>query len=321
MFGGRAPGRPGLDRRPRPRGRGDRPRRAPDPGGAAPRTGRMRSAFLSPHPSPGGRGRPMTQPPGVRPARAWRSPAPPLPPQPRRPRSGAASRPASLPSPAPSGPSSPRWPLHPFPRHKPGDRYPAWPTARRSGERRGAAATAAPSARLGSARPGPPRAPPPAAAPRPPLGLAPLTRTRARPRPRCSTYLQCLSGHHSPSRTRAAPGPRAALPPPWAAAPLLGRGASGRLPHAGRPPAGPPPARLRRAARAAAPRAPADPARPPARSASTSRRRRLRPFPRSRLPRRLPGRGWQTSTCCWRSPRTETGNPEPRGKPGRRGAG
>lgn len=153
MFGGRAPGRPGLDRRPRPRGRGDRPRRARDPGGAAPRTGWMRSAFLSPHPSPGGRGRPMTQPPGVRPARAWRSPAPPLPPQPRRPRSGAASRPASLPSPAPSGPSSPRWPLHPFPRHKPGDRYPAWPTARRSGERRGAAETAAPSARLGPARP------------------------------------------------------------------------------------------------------------------------------------------------------------------------
>lgn len=65
--------------------------------------------------------------------------------------------------------------------------------------------------------------------------------------------------------------------------------------------------------------------RPPARSV-TSRpqpppRRFLLPSPLFLLLRLLGSRGWQTSTCCWRSPRTETGNPGPRGKPGRRGEG
>lgn len=199
-FGGRALGRAGVDRCPRPR--------AGDAGLAAPETpaGRLRPrtgcARLSPppHPSPGSRRSPETRPPGARPARARRSPAAAAPATPAR----AGARPPGprpCPRPAPSGPRSPLLAPSPtFPRDKPGDRYPAWPTPQGSGERPEGPGRQRPP-RLSRAAPRPPALPPPGPRPRRPLpGLAQLTPcTRAHAaQPRCSTYLQSLlSSHHN----------------------------------------------------------------------------------------------------------------------------
>lgn len=231
-----------------------------------------------------------------------RSPPPPLLPPPSPP----PPLPASLAARSP-GAARRRGPP-PLPQGQTCGPLPGWPTAREGRRVRGRSDSGA----LGPL--GPLRAPPARPAP---SGCTTLC-TRAA-RPRCSTYLQrLLSGHHSTSWTRAARGlGRPLSPRPWAAA-AAARARGERQAPPWPPAAGSSPARPRRALHGPAPR-------PLARSA-TSRpqpppRRFLLPFPLFLLLRLVGSRGWQTSTCCWRSPRTETGNPGPRGKPGRRGEG
>lgn len=223
MFGGRAPGRTGMDWCPRPRVRGHRPHLARDPGGAALPAGRMLSAF--PQAPPETPGSPVTRPPGVRPAWAWRSPGAAAPaPAPAPPPGAGARPPGPRPSPRsiPSGPRSP--PLAPS-THPP-SRGTNLRTATRHGRPRG---------ETSSGRRGPQQQRPPCPSPR---GAAP---TRARPlppgpRPRrplpgvaqLSPHTRAHTGstvllnllavssqqpsHHA-LETGAAPGPSGARPP------------------------------------------------------------------------------------------------------------
>ena len=127
-------------------------------------------------------------------------------------RSGAASRPAALPSPGSLRATvAAVRPSTPFPRDKPGGRYPAWPAPRGSGEpAAGPAATAATSALPARrrARPPSPRALPAGRSPGAPSpGWHHSHPQRARTRISCSTYLQSLliSHHHMPWK-RGRPG-------------------------------------------------------------------------------------------------------------------
>lgn len=176
----------------------------------------------------GSRGVSATRPSGDPPAGACDRLAPP-------PARASGLRSAALFSASPLGATPAA--VTPFPRDRPAGRHPTWPTPPGSGERAaGPAATAATSALPVRSRT---RSP----APLPRFAqLGPQTRADL-----LSTYLQSLlSSHHSTPGTRvgtgAAPGPSGGQPPllsPGPPRPPLGRGASGRLPHATRSPAGP----------------------------------------------------------------------------------
>lgn len=259
IFGGGrcALGRAGVDRCPRPRGRGHRPHLSLDPGGAAPLARRMRSASPSAPPEPEPRGSrelsdstpgrgtgglEITGPGFLRPALGRGLPAESLP----SPRSLETSTHRSGPSPAPSRGTNLR------------DCYPAWPTARGSGERAAPAATAATSIL------------PPGRGPRAPSSglhnsLPPRARTHGLNRvaqPTCSLFsaaITCPGSRGSPGAlqrpavSRLSPGP------------TLGRRESGR-PAPCRPPGHTPgPALARRPRRrSAGEREPDCPACPPA---------------------------------------------------------
>lgn len=156
----------------------------------------------------------------------------------------------------------------------------------------------------------------------------PLPSPRAAAPPTCSVFSAAITtcsgsragpgsppppgGHLSPQRRAAAAAARAraerdAPPCRRPASPLGGlhaRAAALRRPGA------PPPA----AALLTRPLA-----RPPRAAAAAACR--VPPLRSLAFLRRCWSGAWQTSTCCWRTPRTETGNPEPGGKPGRRGEG
>lgn len=315
MFGGRAPGRTGMDWCPRPRVRGHRPHLARDPGGAALPAGRMLSAF--PQAPPETPGSPVTRPPGVRPAWAWRSPGAAAPaPAPAPPPGAGARPPGPRPSPRsiPSGPRSP--PLAPS--TPPPSRGTNLRTATRHGRPRGETS----SGRRGPQQQRPPCPSPRGAAPTrapspppPPPGRGPgvpspglhnshPTRARTRAQPCCSTYLQSLlSSHHTmpwkPGQPRGPPAPGRLSPQPWAAARARGEREAPPCRPLARPPGRPhagAPAQARRLRRCSAgesepgcpacllaPRPPARPQPPP----PPPLRRFLLPFPLSRLLLRL----------------------------------
>ncbi|ELK06363.1 hypothetical protein PAL_GLEAN10001182 [Pteropus alecto] len=103
-------------------GQGRRPHRARDPGWAAPSADRVRSASPSAPPEP--------REPRDATSRSPTRPGPEV----ARSRRPGYSGPRRCPGSAPSGPRSPLLAPSPtFPRDKPGDRYPAWPTPQGSG--------------------------------------------------------------------------------------------------------------------------------------------------------------------------------------------
>lgn len=292
MFGGRALGRPGVDRSPRPRGRRDRPPLARDPRwGRLCRPGGCAGLSLDPARAPGAAGaqgldfqRPDLPGPGDPPAR---------PPQPRplRPALGRGL-PARGPPLAqlPQGHCRRCPPLHPLPEGQTWGPLPGMAGPARKRQAGG-------GARSDSSHFGPPRSAPrppaqPARPPRRPQPRLPLPRlaplappppTRAHP----DLLLNLLSvSSHQPSPHALEAGPPRDPPAggrlSFSFWPPLGRGASGRLPHAAcahtghtpGPRLGPPPAPLLRGESEPGSPAVASPLAPspsPARSGSRSR--------------------------------------------------